>query len=84
MPGVLLGTVASRETRRFGPLPGTWRDIAEIIARNAGGREAGVIDRQIDLDYDLGQVPEAMAYVFTSWRSPTPTAGSGEASGRQR
>ena len=62
--GQPLGTVRAGGHERFGPLPGTWRDLDGVVIRNPAGEEATAADFHKTMNYDLGQVPQLDVYVI--------------------
>ena len=63
----LLGEVGPRASASFGPLPGSWRDLAGVRIRKRSGREASVLDLGLHFDYILGQVPDINVGVTSIW-----------------
>jgi hypothetical protein len=60
LDNVELGSVQALSTQTFGPLPGTWETKKKIKFLDSGGKP---LLWAIDVDYNLGQVPQFFAYI---------------------
>ena len=60
LDNVELGSVQALSTQTFGPLPGTWETVKKIKFLDSEGKP---LLWAIDVDYNLGQVPQFFAYI---------------------
>lgn len=60
LDNVELGSVQALSTQSFGPLPGTWETKKKIKFLDSEGKS---LLWAIDVDYNLGQVPQFFAYI---------------------